>query len=309
MKKARGENQKYGIVGDNDEVILPFEYDDIGISEYFHARYVSWPMPVKKGTKWGFVNENNEIVIGFIYDDAMQFHDGYAKVKMDKHWGCIDLEGNMAVPCRFDYIGRMKRGLFPVQYYENGKTGYYKPNAGMLIACVLDEEASTVANTIHFKYKGKDYILEEYEQQCEIQTEISHGKESVLKNIINWFKGIFIKLYHEIRDDFLSFAFISLFVCGVASVFIQGIYNNIKDAKESKIEAAIIEKASKEVEESEELRERLIKHTKKELVDYIIYEWKKDSVSFELKYGESYREAKERIKYIEEKARECGIDY
>lgn len=50
----------------------------------------------KKDGKYGFVNKNGIVVVDYIYDDATEQNEfGYASVKKDGLWGCVDSKGNV----------------------------------------------------------------------------------------------------------------------------------------------------------------------------------------------------------------------
>lgn len=52
----------------------------------------------KKDGKYGFVDKNGIVVTDYIYDDATEQNEfGYASVKKDNLWGCIDAKGAVAI--------------------------------------------------------------------------------------------------------------------------------------------------------------------------------------------------------------------
>lgn len=52
----------------------------------------------KKDGKYGFVDKNGIVVVDYIYDDATEQNEfGYASVKKDGLWGCIDSKGNVKI--------------------------------------------------------------------------------------------------------------------------------------------------------------------------------------------------------------------
>lgn len=52
----------------------------------------------KKDGKYGYVNKNGVVVVDYIYDDAREQNEfGYASVKKDGVWGCIDSKGKQVV--------------------------------------------------------------------------------------------------------------------------------------------------------------------------------------------------------------------
>lgn len=52
----------------------------------------------KQNNKYGFTNKNGVVIVDYIYDDATEQNAyGYASVKKDGKWGCIDQAGNVIV--------------------------------------------------------------------------------------------------------------------------------------------------------------------------------------------------------------------
>ncbi len=52
----------------------------------------------KKDGKYGFVNKNGIVVVDYIYDDAREQNEyGYASVKKNGMWGCVNSKGQVAI--------------------------------------------------------------------------------------------------------------------------------------------------------------------------------------------------------------------
>lgn len=52
----------------------------------------------KKDGKYGFVNKSGVVVVDYIYDDATEQNEfGYASVKKDGLWGCVDSKGQVKI--------------------------------------------------------------------------------------------------------------------------------------------------------------------------------------------------------------------
>lgn len=52
----------------------------------------------KKDGKYGFVNKEGLVIVDYIYDDATEQNEfGYASVKKDGLWGCVDSKGNVKI--------------------------------------------------------------------------------------------------------------------------------------------------------------------------------------------------------------------
>ena len=52
----------------------------------------------KKDGKYGYVNKDGNVVVNYIYDDATEQNEfGYASVKNNGMWGCIDSKGELVI--------------------------------------------------------------------------------------------------------------------------------------------------------------------------------------------------------------------
>lgn len=73
-------DSKCGIVNNNNEIILPLEYDNIGIVEHVEPLYFA----VENNDKYGIVNSNNEIVVDFQYDKTVAYNNTFILESNDK---------------------------------------------------------------------------------------------------------------------------------------------------------------------------------------------------------------------------------
>ena len=72
---------------------------------------------VKKG-KGGFIDKKGHKVIDFVYDKNVFdrigyecFHDGVAVLRKGGLFGCIDKQGNVKIPFKYDWMDRFSEGL------------------------------------------------------------------------------------------------------------------------------------------------------------------------------------------------------
>ena len=79
---------KYGFINQNDEIVIPFEYDEV-------SHFSEGLAGVIIGDKWGYINEKNEMVIECQYDYIGLFQDGVARVGKDGNHFLIDQNGNL----------------------------------------------------------------------------------------------------------------------------------------------------------------------------------------------------------------------
>lgn len=93
--KIEDDGRYYGVVGKNNKVIVPFEYDEI------IRTFSSGLINVCKNDKWGCLDLEGNTVIPLIYDWIYPFGIGpncVTQVKLNGKWGLIDKLGNVVVP-------------------------------------------------------------------------------------------------------------------------------------------------------------------------------------------------------------------
>lgn len=84
-------NDKWGLIDENENLIIPFEYD----SQFFSTE--DELITALKDGKWGVIDYKNNIIADFIYGDGesflLSFYKDYAIVKLDNKYGYIDKKG------------------------------------------------------------------------------------------------------------------------------------------------------------------------------------------------------------------------
>ena len=110
---------KWGYVDANNNVIIPFEYDNLhtygsaigsefmfngslrGVADYFSDGKIF----VRKNGKIGIVNTKNEIVFPFIYKDISSCNKEYLCVSHDEiKYGVVDFENKTILPFDYDFL-------------------------------------------------------------------------------------------------------------------------------------------------------------------------------------------------------------
>ena len=62
------------------------------------------------GQYYGVVGKNNTIVVPFEYDEIIRtFSSGLINVCKNDKWGCLDLNGNIVIPLKYDWISPFGR--------------------------------------------------------------------------------------------------------------------------------------------------------------------------------------------------------
>lgn len=126
---------KYGVIDDNYQELLPVEYDEIDdylynnklklrvrdkwgwayydgthhytLSPFIYEEiedYTDGLALVKKNGMYGFINENWDEVIPFVYEEAFPFLDGISSVKHNEKWGVIDTNGDTLIPFEYEKL-------------------------------------------------------------------------------------------------------------------------------------------------------------------------------------------------------------
>jgi len=74
---------------------------------------------VKIKGRTGFINASNRVEhVLPVYDDARNFSEGLAAVRLAKYWGYVDLNGNLAIPLKYQEAGSFKDGIARVKYND-----------------------------------------------------------------------------------------------------------------------------------------------------------------------------------------------
>jgi len=124
-----------GIIDNNDNIIIPFEYESI-------EDFIDGKAKAKKNGKCGYIDEQGQTLIPFEYDSIEDFIDGKAKAKKNGKYGYIDEQGQTLIPFEYDSIEDFIDGKAKAK--KNGKSGY------------IDEQGQTL---IPFEYDSiKDFI-------------------------------------------------------------------------------------------------------------------------------------------------------
>ena len=84
-----------------------------------------------KNNLYGFVNKDGIVIVDYIYDDATEQNEfGYASVKKDGLWGCINSKGEVTISPAYalensilvEFIGKWHRGQdLNLNYYTDEK--------------------------------------------------------------------------------------------------------------------------------------------------------------------------------------------
>ncbi len=90
-------NDKFGFYDRKGELIIPFEYEEVG---YIIKK--SNRIPLKRNGKWGALDFTGKVVIPLEYDEMGSFSDKLASVAKNGKYGYIDLNGKVVIPLIYD---------------------------------------------------------------------------------------------------------------------------------------------------------------------------------------------------------------
>lgn len=126
---ARG-NGKWGFKDENNNVVIPFQYDS------------AWPFTeglarVEVNGMWGFIDSTGNFAVPPRYQRVFDFSEGLAAAKDSDLWGFIDRTGKMVIPPQYLHATWFSsNGLAPVQVRDmNGKLieGYINKSGQFII--------------------------------------------------------------------------------------------------------------------------------------------------------------------------------
>jgi hypothetical protein len=109
---------KFGIIDVTGKLILPVEYETIGASYYIDSNDDKIFFTAKKDNKFGFFNSDGIMILPSIYDNmSPHFTDetDFLEVHKDKKWGVIGSDGEIIIPFEYDWL------KFAKKYFSTAK--------------------------------------------------------------------------------------------------------------------------------------------------------------------------------------------
>lgn len=125
MILATNFEKKRGYIDIDENILIPFIYDDLGI-------FAQGRVFAKKDGKLGYLDRSGKTVIPFQFNEAKYFYKpGLAIVRQDKKYGLIDTLGNYVLADMYDKID-YSRGNEIAAVKQNNKWGFYFPKDNVL---------------------------------------------------------------------------------------------------------------------------------------------------------------------------------
>lgn len=112
LLKGKKRFDKWGVVDEQDNVIIPFEYDFVGKNLGFDGFNVA--KTVRGLPRVGLIDNKGNSIIPLEYEFIGAFSEGLLNVKKDGKWGLIDIHGNVVIPLDYEDCGSCFDGLIAV---------------------------------------------------------------------------------------------------------------------------------------------------------------------------------------------------
>ena len=109
------------------------EYATALLNDYVKGNKPSKLLKVKKEGRWGCVNENGDVVVPFKYEEVGESTEGMTIVKNNGKYGFVNSVGSQIVQCIYDDV-------FPFEYgralvHKDGACGVINKNGTLIVPC------------------------------------------------------------------------------------------------------------------------------------------------------------------------------
>ena len=261
-------DQKYGLIDRNGELIIPFEYEEIGefvddfvvASKCFHYEtgrvhgcqilygcidkkeniiipfeYQKIYKLVKniaraiKNNKWGYINKQGKTVISFDYEYIDEFTiNGIAKAKKNDKYGYIDEKEKIVIPFDFYEIGEFIDGKAKAK--KDDKYGFIDMNGNIIIPFEYDEIEDFITGTA----KARKNFWDEWGKIDENGNQVIENKIELQNGLVigekfgKWGVELKDKIVIPYEYDFIGQKFID----GKTGIFKNGNIGLINDIGE-----------------------------------------------------------------------------
>ncbi len=111
----------------------------------------------RKKNLWGAISKNGIEIMPPSFG-AIRFSEGYFYTRSNHKWSVYDSLGKKRSVFKYDSIGSMTNGLFPVK--RKGKWGFMNRDGKEIIRCIYDMEADFKQGKAIIKYFGASGIID-----------------------------------------------------------------------------------------------------------------------------------------------------
>ena len=121
-------NDKWGMVGNKGQVLIPCQYDKIEFLENTDNQIVRI---YREQPKFGLIDTLGQLTVNVVYEEIGDFSNGRLAVKRNNLWGFVDRNGHEVIPCRFKAIHDFSESYAAVLLGD--KWGFIDKNGDTLI--------------------------------------------------------------------------------------------------------------------------------------------------------------------------------
>ena len=153
-------SNKWGVIDDKGNEIIPVEYDQI--EDYSDGLFGAYLPGGYNGDTWnegkaGFIDINNKVVIPFKYNEIYCFHEGRAAVRKNKYsWGFITKENKPITKFIYEEVQSFQEERAAVM--KNNKWGFINLEGELVIPMIYNYASyfSDGRSWVGTKYINKD---------------------------------------------------------------------------------------------------------------------------------------------------------
>ncbi|RYY37311.1 MAG: WG repeat-containing protein [Sphingobacteriaceae bacterium] len=153
------QNEKWGLVNINDELIIPCEYDSL------YAPTGNWVHATIKNKQYLLTAEGECILK---VEDILSWNkpeDDIIRIKKSSGWGCINMRGETIIPCRYKSLGQVKNGR--LSFFEDCKWGWLDVK-GQVISPPIFEQLGFWGNQYWWGRNEAGYTIYDFDNSIVI---------------------------------------------------------------------------------------------------------------------------------------------
>lgn len=128
------ESGKYGLIDEYGNYILRPKY--LKISSFNEYGLAVVESTGTSNTRFSLVNRSGALISSLKFTAIRSFQEGYAAVKIKKHWGFVNTNGRLVVPTRYFSVGDFTNGRASV--YKDGRCGYIDYRGDLIIGLLYN---------------------------------------------------------------------------------------------------------------------------------------------------------------------------
>ncbi len=139
-------NDRPGIINEQNDIIVPFEYDSISINYFpYQSKYI---LVIKNGMK-GVVDLNKQITISCNYDDIRATYDSQFIVKNKNGYGLLGENNKVIIPCQYDNITlEGNNSVLGYKIEKNGLFGWCDYHGKWILPLKYDQKIRLLTNSL-----------------------------------------------------------------------------------------------------------------------------------------------------------------